>query len=747
MQLIIRLSFILILLVYVCKITVIAQEPGVAPQASQRPKVGVALSGGGARGLAHIGVLEVLEQLNVPIDYIAGTSMGSIIGGLYASGLSTEELRAAVNDLDWKNIFFDKTTGRDRLSYREKQNQHRFFQFEIGVTPEGLTAPSGVVKGQSLFLALKRLTRNIHLDDFSQLPIAFTAVATDLKTAEPYLLDGGDLALAMRASMAVPFAFAPVEIDGHLLADGNILNNLPVDVVRSMGADVIIAINISTPLSEIENNGSFLSITKQAISAALIQNTRRALENANIIITPELNEYGTTDFAQAEALIAEGQKATLKVAYLFEGIALEPEAYAHYRTQLKQRIPQTQRVIEPAFVRFEGHQRISSALLQGKVGALKNQRLPIKAIEQAINRLMSLKDLEQVTYNIETNATGEKGLVFHIREKPWGPHYLRFGLNVETTFEDKIDFTVLARHELLNINSLGGEWINELAFGTGYLFQTEFYQPLDYHQYYFVAPYAELERRFFEVTHEEQRIAEYQGDMLELGVQLGRNFDNQAVLAGGFSHRTSQADLRIGDVSPNSYELQETAFNLTFGYDNLDDRIFARQGSRLNLSVGVFNQHRLNNRYQELEFYLRHHVPVHPQATLISELTVSSLFNAASETQQVFSLGGLQRLSSYAEGDINTEDVFLLRLGGLFYPRIFSHLALGNTTVLGLVHAGNVWKDSFEDAEVEILEDFDYGGLAALVWDTRLGTIQLGGGYSSTEGVRYFLSLGHFLNR
>jgi NTE family protein len=466
----------------------------VVEEVSARQKIGLALSGGGARGITHIGVLKALEELRVPIDYIAGTSMGSIVGGLYASGLSTEQLDKAVNTIDWENIF-NFEINRDQLSYREKQNQRRFFNFEFGFTQKGLAIPSGFIGGEKMFLELKRLTKGINTD-FSTLPIPFNAVATDLNTAKPYILEKGDLALALRASMAVPFIFAPVEIDDHVLVDGNILNNLPVDVVKEMGADIIIAINISTPLEEIRSESSLLDVARQALDVALIQNTRRILQEANIVVTPDLEGFMTTDFTKGSAMIEKGYEAIMKKAMLFKGLAINASDYTAYRNAIMQEKPEPLDTVTPEFVHFTSNERTAKESLQDKLHYLVGRNLVIDDIEYAIHDLMALNDFEQITYDIVRDKQNKEGLLFNIQEKPWGPHYFRLGLNATTSFDDKAEFSILVRHERLNIGSLGAEWINETKLGTSYEFFTEFYQPLDHRRRFFVAPYAVFGRFF-----------------------------------------------------------------------------------------------------------------------------------------------------------------------------------------------------------------------------------------------------------
>lgn len=721
---------------------------GQAEESSKRIKIGVALSGGGARGLAHIGVLEALQELRVPIDYLAGTSMGGIIGGLYASGLSTEELRNAVlKEIDWSNVLNNRTY-REQLSFREKQNQRRFFQVEIGLGKKGLTAPSGFVSGQNLFMELKRLTRNIFIDDFSNLSIPFKAVATDLRTAQPYVLEKGDLALALRASMAVPFAFAPVEIDGHLLADGNILNNLPVDVVRDMGADVVIAVNISTPLSEIDTSSSFLTVTKQAITVALVQNTRRALQLADIVITPSLDKYGTTDFEKAAELILEGQLAVKKIAPVLKGIGLLPKQYEDYRSSLRARRPASATTITPKFIEFTGNQRTSKEILQSKVEPLLNHPVSLEEINLVANHLMYFNEVEQVTYQIQKDMQGKPGILFNVHEKSWGPNYFRFGLNVSTTFKDKISFSTLARHEKLNVNKLGAEWVNELEIGTGYLFHTEFYQPLDYQQHRFIMPFAELERRFSEVYDQGESIAEYENNILRVGLHGGRNFDDLAIFRIGLFHEDVASYLRIGNSKTlhSPLKKRQTVLNLEYGFDDLNDRIFATRGMVSDINANLYYAPLgSEDTYQEVELYLRHHYPLFPAMTWISELTLSTVLNSGVE-RSFFSVGGPHGLTGYAEHDIKGNDVLLLRFGGLLNPSTLAGQGtISNIRILGLFHAGNAWKVSFDDLQMKTLKDLHYGGVVALVWDTRFGTIQLGTGYTTGGNARYFLSLGSFL--
>jgi NTE family protein len=713
-------------------------QPIIIQAQETRPKIGIALSGGGARGIAHVGVLKALEELRVPIDYIAGTSMGSIAGGLYASGLSAEAIRRILEQTDWESIFNLKTE-RNQLSYREKQNQRRLFQMELGLDNNySFSASAGLVGGQNLFLALKRITKGIHTDDFSKLPIPFKAVAVDINTAESYLLETGDLALALRASMAVPFAFAPVKIDGHLLVDGGILNNLPVDVVRAMGADIVIAVNISTPLEEIESNSSFLTVALQSLDTALIQNTRRALENADIIITPKLKNYGFTDFQKGNEMVAKGYEAVKKKAALFKGLSLTPAAYARYRANVEAKKLATSNSITPRFIKFRGNKRTSTGVLRGRLNNLIGHKLKIADIEAETKRLMSLNDFEQITYQIIENKQGQKGLLFDVREKRWGPSYFRFGLNANTTFNDKLEFSILLHHERLNMTRFGAEWVSEIEIGSGYRLFSEFYRPLDYRREYFIAPYAEFNRVFMDVFKNKQGIGEYDLKRLNLGFDFGFNFDNVAELRTGFAHKRVVADLRLGnpDLLPIG-NIYENLLKFSFGYDTLDDNIFPKHGTKINLTTEFSPKLiGLNNNYQKLMFSIHRVFPINQQFTLTTNANIFTFIDTNPPKYEQFSIGGINYLAGYPEGDIIGKHALFLQMGWIFDP-VKEHNPL-SMKWLGLLHFGNAW-DNNEDIRINNLL---FGGLGGVAWNTPLGSLFLGAGYTSGGALNYYLSLG-----
>lgn len=708
-----------------------------------RLKIGLALSGGAARGLAHIGILKALEELRVPIDQIAGTSMGSIIGGLYASGMNIEQLTTAVQTIEWAKVLQFKLD-RNQLSYRDKQLQPRYFNFEFGLNQNGITAPSGFINGQDLLVLLKRLTQHIVIDDFTKLPIPFIAVATDLEDAsEPYLLTKGDLALALRASMAVPFAFAPVSIEGRLLVDGGIVNNIPVDVVKDMGADIVIAVDIATPiLDQVDSSSSLLTVVEQSINISLIQNSIRLIKKADIIIEPDLREFAATDFDKSSDMIARGYQAIQAQAALFKLLSLSRPDYAKYQAAKLAKIPPLPKSITPAFIRVEGNHRTDTTALESKLQALQGRPTsPQQALKYATDQLMSLSEFEQINFRLERDNLDATGLVFEVREKPWGPHYFQLGLEATTSFDDKIEFTLLARHEKLNINKLGAEWINELRAGTGYFIRTEFYQPLDYKRRWFLAPFASVERSFNEVF-KVQNSAEYDVRSMQLGIEAGMTFNKVAEWRGGFRYDEVDADLRVG----NAYGLpprqaQQNLLTFKFGYDNLDHAVFATHGLKLDLTGQLYHPVIGSDlSYQKFSLYARAHAHWGSHVILLSDLTVDTALNSMLPDYEYFAVGGFNLLSGFRQGQQTGRQALVMRAGGLFdLPSTVAKFGATEYKFLGLIHAGKAWDTTYREID---LSELNYGGTAAIIWDTQFGVIQLGIGYTDNGSFRYHLSLG-----
>ena len=335
---------------------------------ADRPAIGLVLSGGGARGAAHLGVLKVLEQNRIPVDFIAGTSMGAIIGGLYASGLSLEQIESALSEIDWDDILLDDPR-RKYLPYRKKREDDEFLvESAAGFRDGEVRLPAGLLQGQKLLLKLKSLTLPVaHVRHFDQLHIPFCAVTTDISNGKMVILDSGDLALAMRASAAIPSVFSPVEIDGKLLVDGGVSGNLPVSVVQQMGAQRIIAVDISTPLTEQAELDNVLAITDQLTTILTRNNTEASLallEKDDILIVPNLGDITSTSFDRSMEAIEPGRTAANAELDQLRNLSLNPEEYAEYQAGLPSS-PEGRPIIQ--YVQVNNHSSLADEVINARI--------------------------------------------------------------------------------------------------------------------------------------------------------------------------------------------------------------------------------------------------------------------------------------------------------------------------------------------------------------------------------------------
>ena len=468
-----------------------AQSP--SADAPQRPRVGLALSGGGARGAAHIGVLKVLDELRVPVDCIAGTSMGAVIGGSFASGTTPAEMEKVIEKTDWNEVFTDRPPRAEIASRRKQDDYRNLFAPEFGFKGGSILLPKGIVAGVNIESFLRYLTeQSRNVQSFAQLPIPFRAVAADIETGQAVILDKGTIAQAMRASMSIPGAVAPVEIDGRLLVDGGIANNLPIDVARQTCGDVIIAVNISTPPLKRDEITSALSIVVQLINFLgkdTVDRQLASLTPRDVLITPDLGDISSGSFERQDEAIRIGAEAARQMADSLKRYSLPPEQYAALRkTQV---VPRTG-LGTVAAIRFEGVERTNSEVLAALVETKPGEELDENKINADLRRIYGRGDFEGVNYRIERDAGGSPALVINVREKEIGPDYLRFGLALASDFKGDSYFNALVSYRRTWLNKFGAEWVTQLQVGQNSYLYTEFYQPVEERGRFFVAPYASI---------------------------------------------------------------------------------------------------------------------------------------------------------------------------------------------------------------------------------------------------------------
>ncbi len=707
----------------------------------QRPRIGLVLSGGGARGIAHIGVIRVLEEYRVPIDYIAGTSMGSIVGGAYASGMSVEEMIEFVTEVDWDEVFRDSPQ-RQALSLRRKQlDRNGMFGFELGYRDGQVLLPAGAIIGQQLDQAMDKLGRRADgINDFDDLPIPFRAIATDLASGQMVILEQGSLARAMRASMAVPGAVAPVQQDDRLLVDGGLVRNLPVDIAREMGADVIIAVNLGTPLLKRNELNSLLSVTFQMIGILTEQNVQKSLASLgqdDVLILPELGDISAASFGRAEEAIEIGIAAATEVLPQLQRYSLLRADYlVHRGRQRPKAIRTSPRVVDE--IRIERVERVNPTVIKNALETQPGQELDRAKLNADVARLHGYGDFERVNYRLFEEA-GRQIVSINAFEKSWGPNYLRFGLGLESDFQGITNFNLRNSFDMTWFNSLGAEWRNDVQIGQNSLIYSEFFQPLAVDSDFFVAPYLNLNDRIEDLFDRDRKVAEYSIVTLGAGFDVGKKFGNWGTLRMGMSAANIDSGINTGQNELPSFNVFQGAINGKFLVDTLDSAHFPTKGDLGTVQVrSSLEALGSDDEYTKVFGHWNRTFSFGMNRFGLGLKAGTSLEGDVPAYDE-FTLGGFLNLSGYRPKQLRGQD---LAFGRIVYHRPFWEMprALGNNIYFGgSLEAGNVWED-FQDAE---FRDINTGISAFLGADTIIGPFYLGYGDAGNRNRSFYIFIGN----
>lgn len=703
------------------------QKPG------HRPRVGLVLSGGGARGLTHVGVLKVLERERIPVDVIAGTSMGAIIGGLYASGMSADEIESELLKVDWARLFAPRVN-RQQLSQRRKEEDFEIASgLELGYRDGELRAPQAAVSSRGLETLLRRYTLPVrHVDDFDRLPIPFRAVATDMESGEAVVLSRGDLAMAMRSSMSVPGVFPSTEVDSRVLGDGGLVNNVPIDVARSMGADVVIVVNIGTPLAGRQTLNSAIGLTAQMINILTEQNVRRSLATLteqDILVAPDLGTLTAGDFSRTPEFIALGALQAGRQQAQLQALSVDADLHSNWRL--------ARRVNEPAptiiqSVRFAGseltHPEHFKGVMLSQPGELFDPR---RAARDAYN-LAATGDYLRVDYHLHRSPEGPGDVLeFEVDDKPWGPNYLRIGLDLSTNFSGYSAFNIKLSHNRHWLTPQGTEWRNRLQIGEVPLFYTELYHPINrklgLSSDWFVSTYAGAQRRTQTLFHPSttQELGHIRRNEARIGLDIGQPWSNLGELRLGLSQTFQRTEplLLSADYtgSLSATDWQESTVRGRVVVDQLDFANFPQQGYRFtgDLQYG-WRGHTSRQRQVRLEIEAQTAYTQGPHT-----LSLHGLIQAADDPDGAlggaYQLGGFQRLAGYRPGQLAGNAVLLTRLG--WYYRLAQPPVFARGFFLGAsLDLGNAWADR----HAVRLQGMRSGASVYLGADTGIGPMYLG---------------------
>lgn len=705
--------------------------------ASAEPRTGLVLSGGGARGLAHIGVLKQIEAMNIPIHAIAGTSMGAVIGGLYAAGYSADELEKIALETDWPAAMSDSPL-REDIPYRRKQDDRDFLVKQRLSFKEGkLNFPLGILQGQNLGLILESLLVHTNdIDDFDRLPIPFRAVATDIATGDAIVFKSGHLPQAIRASIGLPGFFAPVMVDGRMLVDGVLSKNLPVDVARKMGVDRVIVVDIATPLKPASDMHSILDIMDQTTTLLTRNNTQEqlaTLTEQDMLLHPELGSIAFNSFSEADQAIAAGEQSLLQSTAL--NAFARPTSLQQPGGNLASNRPHRQPIIHEIRVINSG--KVDDQVVRSMVRQQLGEPLNTEHLAKDMGTIYGTDYFSQVNYEI-LHEEDQNTLLIRTSGRETGTDYLRLGLNLVDDFEGGSQFTIGASFRVNGVNPLGAEWLTRLQLGEHQQLYSEFYQPLDYGSRYFVAPFVDAEARNVEVILDNDPVADYRQQRYGAGLNIGRQIANNGEVRFGLSRYWGESEIRVGDPEQPTLKFDEAFYSLQIDRDTLDNVNFPRSGDAARI---LWRQSEpdlgADERYQQLELRANWAFATGPHSFQLGTL-IGRTDSEVSVAQSSFILGGPGEFSGFRQNGLAGQNYNLARV--IYYRQ----LNPGSTPLTMPIYLGGTLEYGRVYNKGEDALDTGYMGASSILlgMDTFLGPVFLGIG-ANQEGERaLYMNLG-----
>ncbi|HNL36325.1 MAG TPA: patatin-like phospholipase family protein [Agitococcus sp.] len=691
-------------------------------QAAERPKVALVLSGGGARGIAHIGVLKVLQDAKVPVDCVVGTSMGAIVGGAMATGMPVNDMEQAVTTADWDHIFGDKPKRKDIPYFRKRDDEKDYFDFTLTLKDFWPVPPRNLVGVHYITQFFRQLTGGLEVEEFDDLPIPYRAIGADLESGKTVIMRHGDLPLVMRASMSVSGVFPPVPYENYLVVDGGIVKNMGIDEGRKLCGDVVIAVNVSSPSTNRQKLESLFAVSEQTINIAVqkdMQAQIATLTPKDVLITPEMGKLSSTDFKEANQFIAAGEKAAKASLKQLQRYALSEADYQAWQQQVDARKPKHKPISK---VEITGSNWVSPQVLKSLLAVKKGEVLDQAQLHDSIDKIYARGDFVRIGYQLLPEA--QSSLLRIIPVEKDGRDFARIGLNLHTDFANNSSFGLVAGLRRSWLNQLGAEWQAEGELGETRSLYTELYQPTVLNGEFFVAPWLKIhdEPRDIVSNHETtaQNRVRHTGGGVDIGSVLGKWGEVRLSVSEQRVKWSSSLE-NVKTVAGESY--QQTGYGLKAIFDQLDNPRFPRKGNWAKLDYFHADQGMGSDKdYQRINIDWRRAFTWQDYTLFATGRGGSSLGTTLPYAEQ-FQLGGALNLSAYRRSELAGNNYFLTRL--LAYKQIKDiPPALGGGVYLGLLaETGAV---SMEDKwSSRLFESTPYSVGVVLAADTRLGPFYL----------------------
>jgi NTE family protein len=700
-----------------------------------RLKIGVALEGGGALGLAHIGVLQWFQENHIPIDYIAGTSMGGLVAGLYATGKSPQQLEELVKQQNWDVIIGGQMPYRE-LSYRRKEDAREFQNSIAFGLKHGLSAPSALNAGREISLLIDRETLPYsQLESFDDLPIPFRCVATELVSGQEAVFSRGSLQQALRSTMSIPGIFSAVRDDGKVYVDGALLGNLPTDVVRSMGADVVIGVHLDIAPANPQEIQSLFSVLGRSVDVLVRENEIRGLANADLVVKVDLHAYNSMQYDKADEIIRLGRDAAEQKRNVLSVYSLESAAWQDYLGTKQAR--EKSAVPVPQFVRVEGTDRQSAQHLETFLHPLIGKPIDPNVMDNLLTRLTGLGRYDAADYRLATSQ-GQNGLIIIVHEMSYAPPTLRLAFDIDGSESNDVTFTLLSRLTFMDIAGFRSEWRTTLEFGNTYGLQTELYKPLNATTKWFVAPRVDAIDTAFKIYSQSNPVADYRIAQADIGGDLGYQFNRFTELRWGYEVGYHSAYLRIGKPDFTSYSGLLGDARLHFLSDHRDDPVVPRRGTSLEATFRWYDAYPgATASFPLIQAKADYFHPVSRLGSVYASAGGGSSFGYTSTGEPQFFLGGPQRLSAYGTNELFGDQYYIVRLGYLHDLLTLPPFVGKSVYATGAYEFGKMY--NFPGNESNFPNDVAAGVIA----ETVAGPLFLGASVGDTGHKKWFFQLGH----
>lgn len=711
------------------------------PEVVDRPRIGLVLGGGGARGSAHIGVIQVLEEMNVPVDIVVGTSIGSLVGGLYATGLNGDQLKDVMLSINWEELFSDSTARKDWPARRKLDDGRGLFGPQFGVGKDASLLPPGAISGQRIFFFFETLvSARVQQDDFDALPIPYRAVATDIVTGDEVVLGEGSLSLAMRSSMSVPGVFDPVQWGDHVLVDGGLANNLPIDVARAMGADVIIAVNVGSPLKGREELRTALGVVGQLSSIMVNRNSAAqmaTLTSADLLITPPLgNDIGSADFSKSGKGIRIGYEAADGMRGSISRYSVDPQAFRSHRAVIENCVSRPSTV---DFVRINNESRFDDVVIENLITTRPGDPWDREKLQRDVNQIYALGELDFAVNKIVTE-NGKTGLVVQVKQDSRGTRFIETGLDFTGTWsENALNFR--AAYLDTAVDGYGSELTVTAQLGEEPQLSAGLYKYLGPRRRYFVRPV---------IVAESFDLVNYTGGGKKLSVAevnqyggalgAGREFGNYGALAAAIRRLDGKVRQEIGEVALDGFGFDVGEYTASLYYDRLDNSFFPTSGSRLNLNY-IHSDDALgaDEEYQQATLDAATVVSFGRHSLQAVGRYYTTLDNDAPIYAQ-FRAGGFGRLSGYNTNELFGQN-FAMVLGSYRYRMNKSELVLVPGYLGATLEYGQVAERSSD-----LFDDGLFNGSLYFGFDTPVGPLFVAWGFAEGGRQQFLLRLGRALD-